>query len=59
VAHLIDNPAVADRLARTGRAHLGEELSPAALGAVLDDTYGPGPDRENATPHPELKVLAS
>jgi glycosyltransferase involved in cell wall biosynthesis len=59
LAYLIDNPAVADRLARTGRAHLGDELCPAALGAVLDETYRPEPIREHPTPRGELEVLAS
>jgi glycosyltransferase involved in cell wall biosynthesis len=39
VRYLIDNPAVAARLGASARASLGEELTPAALGAVLDDTY--------------------
>ena len=59
LAYLIDNPAVADRLARTGRAHLGDEMCPAALGAVLDETYRPEPNREHPTPRGELEVLAS
>ena len=37
--HLIDNPDIAARLGATARANLGEELTPAALGAVLDETY--------------------
>lgn len=37
--HLIDNPAVAARLGASGRAHLGEELTPSALGTILDETY--------------------
>jgi glycosyltransferase involved in cell wall biosynthesis len=40
LGHLIDNPAVAARLGAAGRARIGEELSPAALGAVLNETYG-------------------
>ncbi len=59
LAYLIDNPAVADRLALTGRAHLGDELCPAALGAVLDETYRPEANREHPTPRGELEVLAS
>jgi|ERR1022692_3699615 glycosyltransferase involved in cell wall biosynthesis len=39
LAHLIDNPDLAARLGSTARANLGEELTPAALGAVLDETY--------------------
>ncbi len=43
IGHLIDNPALASRLGRAARASLGAELTPAALGAVLDETYrGPG-----------------
>jgi glycosyltransferase involved in cell wall biosynthesis len=37
--YLIDHPEVAARLGAAGRAHLGEGLTPEALGAVLDDTY--------------------
>ena len=37
--HLIDHPDVAARLGATARANLGDELTPAALGAVLDETY--------------------
>jgi glycosyltransferase involved in cell wall biosynthesis len=37
--HLIDYPAVAARLGAAGRARLGAELAPAALGTVLDETY--------------------
>ena len=37
--HLIDNPGIAARLGATARANLGQELTPAALGAVLDETY--------------------
>ena len=39
MGYLIDNPAVAARLGTCARASLGDELTPAALGAVLDDTY--------------------
>ena len=39
IRHLIDHPAVAARLGAAGRARLGAELSPAALGTVLDETY--------------------
>lgn len=38
--HLLDNPDVAARLGRAARASLGEDLTPAALGAVLNETYG-------------------
>jgi|SRR5450755_79792 glycosyltransferase involved in cell wall biosynthesis len=39
IRHLIDNPAMAARLGAAGRAQLGAELTPAALGAILDETY--------------------
>jgi glycosyltransferase involved in cell wall biosynthesis len=39
VRYLLDNPAVAARLGAAGRARLGAELAPEALGAVLDETY--------------------
>ena len=41
--HLIDHPDIAARLGTAGRAYLGAELSPAALGAVLDETYQTAP----------------
>jgi glycosyltransferase involved in cell wall biosynthesis len=59
VGYLIENPAVAARLGLSGRAHLGAELSPAALGAVLDETYRMEPMTESATPRGELEVLSS
>jgi len=59
VGYLIENPAVAARLGLSGRAHLGAELSPAALGAVLDETYRMEPMTERATPRGELEVLSS
>lgn len=37
--YLIDNPDVAARLGAAGHAQLGDELTPAALGAVLDEVY--------------------
>jgi glycosyltransferase involved in cell wall biosynthesis len=39
VGYLLDNPAVAARLAAAARNRLGEELGQAALGTVLDETY--------------------
>jgi glycosyltransferase involved in cell wall biosynthesis len=39
IGHLLDNPAYAARLGAAGRARLGEELSPVALGAVLGEAY--------------------
>jgi glycosyltransferase involved in cell wall biosynthesis len=41
--HVLDNPALAARLGSAGRAHLGDELTPAALGQILDETYLPLP----------------
>jgi glycosyltransferase involved in cell wall biosynthesis len=59
LAYLIENPAVAVRLGISGRAHIGDELSPAALGAVLDETYRAGDIRERPTQRGELEILAS
>jgi glycosyltransferase involved in cell wall biosynthesis len=59
VEYLIENPAVAARLGRAGRAHLGDELSPAALGTVLDETYRVEPIGERSTQRGELEVLTS
>jgi glycosyltransferase involved in cell wall biosynthesis len=39
IGHLIDNPAEAARLGAAGRARLGAELAPDALGAVLREAY--------------------
>ena len=41
IGYLLDNPVVAARIGAAGRARLGEELTPAALGDVLDQTYQP------------------
>ena len=46
---LIDDPAKAARLGAAGRAQLGEELTTAALGAVLDATYSAPPARPRST----------
>jgi glycosyltransferase involved in cell wall biosynthesis len=57
VRHLLDNPAVAARLGAAGRARLGTELAPEALGAVLDETYrtcGAAADRRVSSAPPEL-----
>jgi glycosyltransferase involved in cell wall biosynthesis len=56
---LIENPTVAARLGVAGRAHIGEELSPAALGAVLDETYSAEPVRAHSERCSKLEVLAS
>src|SRR5450755_4110254 len=55
--HLIDNPAIAARLGQAGRAHLGEELTPAALGAVLDEVYRISPAGLRAAPWAPLEVV--
>jgi glycosyltransferase involved in cell wall biosynthesis len=39
IGYLLDNPVIAARLGAAGRARLGEELTPAALAEVLDQTY--------------------
>ncbi len=39
IGYLIDHPAEAARLGRAGRSRLGTELTPDALGAVLDEAY--------------------
>lgn len=39
LAYLLDHPSEAGRLGRAGRTALGERLTPAALGEVLDVTY--------------------
>jgi glycosyltransferase involved in cell wall biosynthesis len=39
IAHLLDNPAVAARLAAAARGHLGDDLTQAALGSVLAQSY--------------------
>lgn len=39
LAHLLDNPATAHRLALAARAHLGDGFRPETLGAELTDIY--------------------
>jgi glycosyltransferase involved in cell wall biosynthesis len=56
--HLIDNPAVAARLGAAARSRLGEELTPAALGAVLDEVYRTPPAALRALPSAPLEVVA-
>jgi glycosyltransferase involved in cell wall biosynthesis len=56
--HLIDNPAVAARLGAAGRAHLGEDLTPAALGTVLDEVYRMPPVAVRAAPSAPLEAVA-
>jgi glycosyltransferase involved in cell wall biosynthesis len=55
--HLIDNPAVAARLGAAGRAHLGAELAPAALGTILDDTYRTPPAAVRPVPAAPLEMV--
>ena len=57
--HLIDNPAVAARLGTAGRAHLGAELTPAALGTVLDEVYRTPPVGLRTAPSAPLEVVTS
>lgn len=40
IGYLLDNPDVAARLAATARGRLSDDLTQAALGAVLTQTYG-------------------
>ncbi len=55
--HLLDNPDVAARLGAAARASLGEELTPAALGTVLDQTYRAPATRPTSVPRqPVLEV---
>jgi glycosyltransferase involved in cell wall biosynthesis len=57
IAHLLDNPLIAARLGAAGRAHLGDELTPVALGNVLADVYGhldELPARASLSAPPEL-----
>ncbi|GAA2596095.1 glycosyltransferase [Actinomadura fulvescens] len=39
IAHLLDNPATAARMAERARDRVGDWFSPQYLGGVLDDTY--------------------
>jgi glycosyltransferase involved in cell wall biosynthesis len=39
LGYLLENPTVANRLGSAGRSYIGNEMSPAALGEVLDETY--------------------
>jgi glycosyltransferase involved in cell wall biosynthesis len=59
LAYLVEDPVVAARLGCSGRARLGDELTPAALGIVLDQTYGGEPTTERATLRGELEVVSS
>jgi glycosyltransferase involved in cell wall biosynthesis len=53
IGYMLDNPGEAARLGAAGRARLGEELSPVALGAVLGHAYQ-GRDVGAGSPRPEL-----
>jgi glycosyltransferase involved in cell wall biosynthesis len=59
LGYLIENPTVAARLGAAGRAHIGDELSPAALGAVLDETYRTELVRARPEPRSKLEAVAS
>ncbi len=59
LGYLLENPSVAARLGAAGRAHIGEELSPAALGAVLDETYRTEPVLVRPESNGKLEVGAS
>jgi len=52
ISHLLANPAEAARLAAAGRARLAADLTPAALGTVLADTYRHPADRTPAMARP-------
>lgn len=57
--YLLENPSVAARLGAAGRAHIGDELSPAALGAVLDETYRTERVQTRSEPNGKLEVVTS
>jgi glycosyltransferase involved in cell wall biosynthesis len=57
--YLLDNPSVAARLGAAGRAHIGDELSSAALGAVLDETYRTERVPTRSEPNGKLEVVTS
>jgi len=57
--YLLENPSVAARLAAAGRAHIGDELSSAALGAVLDETYRTERVQTRSEPNGKLEVVTS
>lgn len=59
LGYLIENPTVAARLGAAGRAHIGDDSSPAALGAVLDDTYRTEFVRARLEPRSKLEAVAS
>lgn len=55
--YLIDNPGVAARLGANARESLGEQLMPAALGAILDDTYRTAPAASRTPARSALAVV--
>ena len=59
LGYLLENPTVAARLGAAGRAHIGNDLSPAALGTVLDETYRTEFVRARPEPRSKLEVVAS
>jgi glycosyltransferase involved in cell wall biosynthesis len=57
IGYLLDHPAEAGRLAATARRCLGDDLSQAALGRVLAQSYqSPG---SGTSPHAEPELAAS
>ncbi len=57
--HLVDNPATAARLGAAGRAQLGDELTPQALGTILDQTYRSPVPVPPQGPAPALEAIGS
>jgi glycosyltransferase involved in cell wall biosynthesis len=55
--HLVDHPDFAARLGAAGRARLGSELAPAALGVVLDETYRASRAAPGPVPSAPLEVV--
>jgi glycosyltransferase involved in cell wall biosynthesis len=55
--HLLDHPDYAGRLGAAGRACLGAELAPAALGVVLDETYRASRSAPGPVPSAPLEVV--
>jgi glycosyltransferase involved in cell wall biosynthesis len=39
ISHLVDHPNVGERMGRAGRSSLGSDMTPSALGTILDSTY--------------------
>jgi glycosyltransferase involved in cell wall biosynthesis len=58
LGYLIENPSEANRLGLAGRAHIGNEMSPAALGEILDETYRGQTSRSHRMVSDAPEVLA-